>query len=152
MIVRWMGLAVLAGSLLAQTAAEKLQKGIYAQDTAGDVDGAITIYRDILKAPQTPRPVAATAQFRLSFRRSGISGIGSRVEITNPNRDCVRAVVDERPTTPSRSRLGPYIAVRRRPRAAGRACEGPWRSTAGVAYLARRDSAAILASSDSNCA
>jgi hypothetical protein len=28
-----------------QTAAEQMQKGIYTQETAGDLDGAIAIYR-----------------------------------------------------------------------------------------------------------
>ncbi len=66
MMHRFLGIAALAATLFAQTAAEQLQKGIFAQDTAGDLDGAIAVYREVLKSPQTPRSVAATAQFRLS--------------------------------------------------------------------------------------
>src|SRR5689334_7191767 len=66
MLRRWIGLAVLGGALCAQTATEQLQKGIYAQDTAGDLDGAIAIYRQILQSTQPQRVVAATAQMRLA--------------------------------------------------------------------------------------
>lgn len=66
MLLRVIGLALLGGALCAQTATEQLQKGIYAQDTAGDLDGAIAIYRQVLQSGQPQRIVAATAQFRLA--------------------------------------------------------------------------------------
>src|SRR5579863_6521295 len=50
----------------AQTASELLQKGIYTQETAGDLDGAISIYRQIVNSGNTPRDVAAQAQYRLA--------------------------------------------------------------------------------------
>ena len=50
----------------AQTVAEQLQKAIYAQDTAGNLDEAIAIYRKIVASGQAPRAVAATAQLRLT--------------------------------------------------------------------------------------
>ena len=42
-----------------QTAAEELQKGIFTQETAGDPDGAIDIYRQIVNTGSTPREIAA---------------------------------------------------------------------------------------------
>ncbi len=50
----------------AQTAAELLQKGIYTQETAGDLDGAIAIYHQIVNSGNSPRDVAAQAQYRLA--------------------------------------------------------------------------------------
>ncbi len=50
----------------AQTASELLQKGIYTQETAGDLDGAVSIYRQIVKSGNTPRDIAAQAQYRLA--------------------------------------------------------------------------------------
>jgi protein TonB len=62
---------VVAGALsvmtgYAQTAAEQLQKGIYTQETAGDLDGAIAIYRQIVDSGSSPRDLAAQAQYRLA--------------------------------------------------------------------------------------
>src|SRR4051812_30983492 len=61
-----LGLALLMQRAAAQTVAEQLQKGMYAQDTSGDVDGAITIYRAIVASAQGNRGEQATAQYRLS--------------------------------------------------------------------------------------
>lgn len=52
--------------LLAQTTAELLQKGIYTQETAGDLEGAIAIYRQIVNSGNSPRDLAAQAQYRLA--------------------------------------------------------------------------------------
>jgi len=62
---------LLAASLMvlplsAQTAGELLQKGIYDQETAGDLDGAIAIYHQIVNSGSSPRDVAAQAQYRLA--------------------------------------------------------------------------------------
>lgn len=61
-------IAVLTVALpaLAQTAAEQLQKGIFAQEAQGKVDDAITIYRQLANSTLTPREVAAQAQYRLT--------------------------------------------------------------------------------------
>jgi hypothetical protein len=48
-----------------QTAAESLQKGIYTQQTAGDVDGAIQIYRGVIAAAGADRATAGRAQMQL---------------------------------------------------------------------------------------
>ena len=58
--------ALLALPAAAQTAGELLQKGIYTQDTAGDLDGAIAIYRQIVNSGNSPRDIAAQAQYRLA--------------------------------------------------------------------------------------
>ena len=55
MFVKLVTVAMLALSLLAtagsaQTAAELLQKGIYTQETAGDLDAAIQIYRQVISS------------------------------------------------------------------------------------------------------
>ena len=55
----------LAAPALAQPASDLLQSGIFAQETAGDLDGAIRIYRQILKALPEMRLYAAQAQYRL---------------------------------------------------------------------------------------
>jgi hypothetical protein len=57
---------VLAIPLYAQTAGELLQKGIYSQETAGDLDGAISVYRQIVNSGSSPRDIAAQAQYRLA--------------------------------------------------------------------------------------
>jgi len=49
------------------TAAELLQKGIYAQEVAGDLDGAAKIYRQIVDSHPTQREIAAQAQYRLGM-------------------------------------------------------------------------------------
>jgi TonB family protein len=50
----------------AQTATELMQKGIYTQETAGDLDGAIAIYHQIVNSGNSPRDLAAEAQYRLA--------------------------------------------------------------------------------------
>jgi len=54
-----------AASAFAQTASEQLQKGIYTQETLGDLDAAIQIYRQIVSSNPSQRALAAQAQFRL---------------------------------------------------------------------------------------
>jgi hypothetical protein len=60
-----LAVSLVAGSSFAQTAAELLERGIYRQDTVGDLDGAIRIYRQIVH-PGVARDVAAHAQLRLA--------------------------------------------------------------------------------------
>lgn len=49
----------------AQTASELLQKAIYEQDAAGNLDGAIQLYRQIVNSAYPQRDIAAQAQYRL---------------------------------------------------------------------------------------
>jgi len=58
---------------LAQTQTHLLEKGIFTEDTLGDLDGAIQIYRQVLAAHSVPRGIEAQAQLRLadSLRKKG---------------------------------------------------------------------------------
>jgi hypothetical protein len=61
------GTALLATAGAAQTpSAQLLEKGIFTEETVGDLDGAIRIYRQILAAPQVARDVAVQTEFRLA--------------------------------------------------------------------------------------
>src|ERR1039457_273453 len=70
--MKWFAIAVLASllggghSLQAQTASELLQKGIYLQETMGDLDGAMKIYKQVGQMAQQSRADAAQAQYRLA--------------------------------------------------------------------------------------
>lgn len=71
MFTKLIAASVFTASLLtipgsAQSATELLQKGIYAQQTAGDLDGAIKIFRQIVSsATPAQRAQAAQAQYLL---------------------------------------------------------------------------------------
>src|SRR4030095_16468341 len=58
---------------LAQTQTHLLQKGIFTEDTLGDLDAAIQIYRQVLAAHSVPRRTEAQGQLRLSesLRKKG---------------------------------------------------------------------------------
>ena len=51
----------------AQTASELLEKGIFAEETVGDLDAAIKIYVQITASAEKNRPFAAQAQYRLGM-------------------------------------------------------------------------------------
>jgi hypothetical protein len=66
----WLVIAILALTVLpavAQSTADLLQKGIYTQETLGDLDGAIKIYRQIANSASQSRTYAAQAQYRLAL-------------------------------------------------------------------------------------
>src|ERR1022692_2889629 len=50
-----------------QTASELLQKGIYLQETVGDLDSAIKLYRQVIQMAKESRDNAAQAQYRLGL-------------------------------------------------------------------------------------
>src|SRR6266436_6333908 len=56
-------------AIRAQTAVESpselLEKGIYNQDTKGDLDSAITIYQQVVAEASSNQQISAHAQFRL---------------------------------------------------------------------------------------
>jgi Protein of unknown function (DUF3108)/Tetratricopeptide repeat len=67
MMMKVFSVVLLTVNLLsAQSASELLQRGIYLQETVGDLDGAIKIYKQIAETAQESRANAAQAQFRLS--------------------------------------------------------------------------------------
>src|ERR1035441_8568891 len=56
---------LVAASAGAQSGADALQKRIYAQETLGDLDGAIQIYRQVTGSATAPKQIAAQAQYQL---------------------------------------------------------------------------------------
>ena len=66
----WLGAACVAVWLSLPSAAQSVpqlfEKGIYAQETAGDLDSAIRIYRQITASAAEFRKYAAQAQYRLA--------------------------------------------------------------------------------------
>jgi hypothetical protein len=58
--------ALMAATGYAQTHAQLLEKAIFSEETAGDLDGAVRLYRQILASHQVPRDVAALAESRLA--------------------------------------------------------------------------------------
>jgi hypothetical protein len=60
-------LALPAAAQTQPTASELLQRGIYAQETAGDLDGAIKIFRQIVDSHPQQREIGAQAQYRLGM-------------------------------------------------------------------------------------
>ena len=58
-------LLMLAGSVPAETPSELLEKAKYKEETAGDVDAAIGLYREIIKTATANRHAMAEAHFRL---------------------------------------------------------------------------------------
>src|SRR5215471_3052615 len=72
MITRLFTLTFLAAALMGlpargQSAADLLQKGIYTQETVGDLDGAIKIYSQIVNSATQSRTYAAQAQYRIGL-------------------------------------------------------------------------------------
>ena len=56
-----------AGSMQAASPSEMLEKGIYAEETKGDIDGAIKIYEQVVSEGKSARAFAAQAQFRIGL-------------------------------------------------------------------------------------
>jgi tetratricopeptide (TPR) repeat protein len=80
MFLRWgfaaICLAMFQG-LAQQPPAVQLQKGLYSQNAAGNLDAAIQKYRQILASNPSERPVAAQAQYRLAqalLQKGDLSG------------------------------------------------------------------------------
>ena len=57
----------LAPPVRAATAGEILEKAIYAEETAGDLDEAIKLYEQVIAEAKTARSAAAKAQYRLGL-------------------------------------------------------------------------------------
>ena len=70
-------LALMIGVCSAQsgppTTAELLEKGIYTEETIGDLESAIQIYEQVIQKATSERPYAAKALYRISvcYRKSG---------------------------------------------------------------------------------
>jgi hypothetical protein len=57
---------LLAAPSFAQTVTELLEQGIYAQETSGDLDEAVKIYRQVVSSASGQHAIAAQAQYRLA--------------------------------------------------------------------------------------
>jgi Protein of unknown function (DUF3108)/Tetratricopeptide repeat len=57
---------VLASTAIAQPASELLEKAIFTEETVGDLDAAIGIYKQVLDNAEVNRKLAARAQYRLA--------------------------------------------------------------------------------------
>ncbi len=55
-----------ASAAAAQSASELLEKGIYTEETVGNLDEAIGIYKEVIAKAQTARSAAAEAQYRMA--------------------------------------------------------------------------------------
>ncbi len=67
-LVRWVVVALVVGvasSAMAGSAEVLLEKGVFLQETKGDLDGAVAVYRQIVADAKADRPHAAEAQYRL---------------------------------------------------------------------------------------
>jgi tetratricopeptide (TPR) repeat protein len=73
MTTKWLVTALLGlvlgggGVLRAQTTTELLQKGIYLQETVGDLDGAIKVYKQVMQMAKESRANAAQAEYRVGL-------------------------------------------------------------------------------------
>ena len=56
---------VQAAPIPPESPSELLEKGIYTQDTKGDIDSAIAIYQQVVAEASSNQSLAAQAQFRL---------------------------------------------------------------------------------------
>lgn len=59
--------ALIASPTISQPASDLLEKGIFAEETVGDLDEAIGIYKQILNDAEANRKPAAQAQYRLAM-------------------------------------------------------------------------------------
>jgi hypothetical protein len=60
-------MAFIAPPARGATAGELLEKAIYAEETAGDLDGAIKLYEQVIAEAKTANSAAAKAQYRLGL-------------------------------------------------------------------------------------
>jgi len=87
----------LAAGAAAQPASDLLQSAIFAQETAGDLDGAIRIYRQILASNSDMRLYAPQAQYRLGIcllRKGDITGAAEALQAVIRNYPGERELVD----------------------------------------------------------
>ncbi len=67
-ILSLLSLAILTSSAplaRADSPSETLEKAIYSEETKGDLDGAMTLYQQVIEQAKTSKALAAQAQYRL---------------------------------------------------------------------------------------
>jgi tetratricopeptide (TPR) repeat protein len=102
---------MVVGTAPAQTVSDLLQKAIYAEETAGDLDGAIKLYRQVLAASTETRAFAAQAQYRVGtclLRKGDQSGARQAFEtLIKDYPDQTELVAKARESMPAETRLLP---------------------------------------------
>src|SRR5436190_16518276 len=98
--VMWV-LAIAAWNAVAATPDELLEKGIYTEETRGDLKAASRIYQQIADDPEAERNLVAQAQLRLGFcelklgnKPQAISAL-ERLTQEFPDKDALLAVVEK---------------------------------------------------------
>src|SRR6516162_3338030 len=112
-MLAWAAL-VAAIQCVGQTTAELLQKGIYAQETEGNLDNAILIYRQIVNSAPTQRDLAAQAQYRLA------QALLQKGDLTTASKEFERLARDYADQSNLVSSLAPPLL----PPGTGRSCGG----------------------------
>jgi hypothetical protein len=74
----------------AQSVAELLQKGIYAQESAGDLDGAIQLFRQAINAASSSRALAAQALYHIGAAQAAKGDTGGAAQT-------LRQLIDQYP-------------------------------------------------------
>jgi hypothetical protein len=91
-----MAVVALPGS--AQPLAQRLQQGVYAQQTAGDLDGAIRIFREIVASNPEQRVYAAQAQMHLAqalLQKGDLAGAAQEFTTLSANYSEFRNMIAE---------------------------------------------------------
>jgi hypothetical protein len=99
---------------VAQTVAEQLQKAIYNQETVGDVDSAIQMYRQIISSNTNQRTVAAQAQFRLAqalLQKGDLNGASQEFQTLALNYSDYRGLIMSMSARLRSGTHGPSITV-----------------------------------------
>src|SRR5262245_1333344 len=96
-----LGMFLAARAALAASAPELLEKGIYTEETKGDLKAAVEIYRQIAEDPRAERSLVAQSQLRLGLcqlklgnRPQAISAL-DRLMQDFPDQDKLLAIVEQ---------------------------------------------------------
>ncbi|KPK61902.1 MAG: hypothetical protein AMK73_07390, partial [Planctomycetes bacterium SM23_32] len=84
--------AALASPVRAEAPSVLLERGIYLEETTGDLDGAVATYKQVVADPQSPRGVAAQAHYHLALC---YVKTGERSEATEQLRTLLRRYDDQ---------------------------------------------------------
>ena len=84
---------VMGASADGQSTSDLLEKGIYTEQTVGDLDGAIKIYRKIVADAKANRAYVARAQYRLA---NCLSKQGKKKEAEKTLEELIKAFPDQK--------------------------------------------------------
>lgn len=102
---------VFTSTTFAQPASDLMEKGIYTEETVGDLDAAIGIYQQILEDAETNRKLAASAQYRLAtcYLKKGQDAEATEAfeKLIENYPDQTELIAQARKHMPGRLELGP---------------------------------------------